>query len=167
MKTSLYRRTVEGIGLCTRWLGTGTSVCAEHGRDRDGIEEIEASVSWIFRNDCHSGRAGARTQGVDCDGGEDTSGDLPQFQLRDSGRRLRRIGARPSQRYDRFHFGALREPSHFDDLHGEGLFESTIGSYAGEIIRSRIARPRPSNLKEYDWVFPIAALPRRDVLKTS
>jgi DNA-binding transcriptional LysR family regulator len=63
-------------------------------------------------------------------------------------------------------FGALREPTPFSDLYEESLFEDPYRIVCRrKHPLTRIARPRPSDLKSYDWVFPTAALPRRDVLE--
>ena len=62
-------------------------------------------------------------------------------------------------------FGALRAPPPFDDVREEALFEDP---YCVVCRRNhpltRVKRPRRSDLRTYDWIFPTASLPRRAVL---
>jgi LysR family transcriptional regulator of gallate degradation len=62
-------------------------------------------------------------------------------------------------------FGSLRSPPPFEDLDEENLFE---GPYRVVCRRdhplTRLPRPRIADLRAYDWVFATANLPRRAVL---
>lgn len=62
-------------------------------------------------------------------------------------------------------FGALRSPPPFDDINEEPLFEDPycVVCRRGHPL-TQLRRPSRADLRRYDWIFPTAALPRRNVL---
>ncbi|MDP2409791.1 MAG: LysR family transcriptional regulator [Pseudolabrys sp.] len=64
-------------------------------------------------------------------------------------------------------FGALRSPPPFGDLAEEALFEDPycVVCRRGHPL-TQLRRPGRADLRQYDWIFPTSALPRRDVLDT-
>lgn len=62
-------------------------------------------------------------------------------------------------------FGALRAPAPFDDLHEEGLFDDPYRIVCRRNHPlTKIPKPSILDIKGYNWVFPTSALPRRAVL---
>jgi len=64
-----------------------------------------------------------------------------------------------------FIFGALRDPSPSNDIAEESLFDDPycIVCRTGHPL-TRMPRPGRADLRQFDWIFPTPALPRRDVL---
>lgn len=166
VKTPLYRRTLDGIGLSPAGSELARRFALSVVEIAVGIEELAA----------HQGSAKHKT----------TIGVLPLAP-----KRLLAVVAEtlltehPNSRlviqegsYDDLVvslrsgavdliFGALRTPAPFDDLCEESLFDDPY-----RIVCRRnhpltqIQNPTTSNLRTYNWVFPTAALPRRAVLDT-
>jgi LysR family transcriptional regulator, regulator for genes of the gallate degradation pathway len=166
LKTTLYRRTSDGLGL--------SSAGRELAR-RFALSAVEIETG-ITELDAHRGAAHASA----------TIGVLalaPKRLLASVAQRMSDMhpGARliiQEGAYDDLLtglrsgsidliFGALRSPPAFDDLEERSLFED---AYRIVCRRNhpltRLRRPRHSNLQAYDWVFPTAALPRRRVLES-
>ena len=63
-------------------------------------------------------------------------------------------------------FGSLRSPAPFQDLDEENLFEDPYRVVCRrDHPLTRLPRPRIADLRAYDWVFPTSSLPRRAVLE--
>lgn len=64
-----------------------------------------------------------------------------------------------------FVFGSLRDPPPSTDIAEEPLFDDPycIVCRPGHPL-TRMRRPGRANLREFDWIFPAPALPRREVL---
>jgi len=164
VKTPLYRRTPDGIGLSP----SGSELARRFAL---GVVEIAVGVEELA---VHRGSADVRT----------TIGVLPLAPKRLLGIVVEDLLRRhPNARviiqegsYDDLViglrsgaidliFGALRPPAPYDDLREEKLFDDPY-----RIVCRRnhplmqIANPTIADLKPYNWVFPTTALPRRAVL---
>jgi LysR family transcriptional regulator of gallate degradation len=66
-----------------------------------------------------------------------------------------------------FIFGALRDPPPFSDIAEEPLFDDPYCIVCRpRHPLTRVRRPTRADLRQYDWIFPAPALPRRAVLDT-
>ncbi|RKE67492.1 DNA-binding transcriptional LysR family regulator [Pseudorhodoplanes sinuspersici] len=166
VKTPLYRRTLDGIGLSPAGSELARRFALSVVEIAVGFEELAA----------HQGSAQVKT----------TIGVLPLAP-----KRLLAIVAEellrvhPKSRlviqegsYDELVvslrsgasdliFGALRAPPPFDDLCEENLFDDPYRIVCRrDHPIAQIPSPKTSDLRKYNWVFPTAALPRRAVLDT-
>ena len=164
MKISLFRRTLDGIGLSA----TGVELARQFALA--GVEIATATEELA----AHRGAAGTTI----------TIGVLPLAPKRQlaivTEKLLRARG--PSRiviteaSYDELVvalrngtidliFGALRAPPPFADLSEEHLFEDPYGIVCRkDHPLTRLSRPKIDDLRHYAWVFPTANLPRRAVL---
>jgi LysR family transcriptional regulator, regulator for genes of the gallate degradation pathway len=165
LKTTLYRRTSDGLGL--------SAIGAELARRFAlGAVEIETGVREL---DAHRGAADVSAKvGVLALAPKRLLAAVARrmSEMHPNARLVVREGAYDDLVADLrggsldFIFGALRSPPPFDDLDEKSLFDDPYRVVCRRHHPlTRLRRPKPSDLKAYDWVFPTAALPRRGVLE--
>src|SRR5579862_2913662 len=164
VKTPLFRRTAEGIGLSAAGAELVRHFALASIEITNGLEELAH----------HRGAAG-RTM---------TIGALPLAPKRHLAKVTERLLQRhaPSRlsiieaNYDELVialrngtidliFGALRSPPPFGDLREDALFEDPYGIVCRkDHPLTRRKRLAIAHLRDHDWVFPTASLPRRAIL---
>jgi LysR family transcriptional regulator of gallate degradation len=164
VKTSLFRRTPDGIGLSPAGaeLARRFSLCTVE--IAAGMEEL-ATRRGIAQTTMTLGVLPLAPKRIAAMAAETILRAHPDSRLLiREGDYDELIGALRGGAIDLI-FGSLRSPAPFPDLDEESLFEDPYRVVCRrDHPLTRLPRPRIADLREYDWVFATANFPRRAVL---
>ena len=164
VKTSLFRRTADGIGLSPAGaeLARRLSLCMVE--ITAGMEELAARRGLALMT-MTIGVLPLTPKRLPAIAAEMTLREHPNSRLLiREGDYDELVGALRGGAIELI-FGSLRAPAPFQDLDEESLFEDPYRVVCRrDHPLTRLSRPGIADLKSYDWVFATAGLPRRAVL---